>query len=31
MSVPGAATGVAPVNTYPYGGYPDQAWDIVPG
>ena len=28
MSVPGAATGVAPVNTYPYGPYPDQDWDV---
>ena len=26
MSVPGASTGVAPINTYPWGNYPDQIW-----
>lgn len=28
MSVPGAATGVAPINIYPYGSYDDQDWSL---
>ncbi|MEY9855944.1 hypothetical protein ABH935_001548 [Catenulispora sp. GAS73] len=28
MSVPGANTGVAPINIYPYGHYPDQSWFV---
>lgn len=26
MSVPGASTDIAPINIFPYGPYPDQAW-----
>ncbi|WEO99924.1 RICIN domain-containing protein [Streptomyces sp. FXJ1.172] len=29
MSVPGANKGVAPINIYPYGDYPDQSWYVV--